>query len=143
MLKKPLILLLVVLMLGLLLAGCDSLPGGGAVQDAAQTAVCQALTGLDDVVGQLGEISADATVAEIQELVGRLEQPVGAVRSATERLTGDALTPLFAEYDKLVATVNELPADATLDEAQAEVQAGVDAVQAALAEARNTLNCSQ
>ena len=54
---------------------------------------------------------------DVKAFVGRLDEPVQAVRTAAERLNRQELDDLFAAYDDLVATVNDLSDGATLDQA--------------------------
>lgn len=141
--KRSITVLFAILTLGLLLTGCSSLPIPGAARDAAQDAVCQALDPLETVAGQLGEISADASVADVKALISKLDGPVQALWGAAGTLNITALDELFVSYDKLIGLVNELPEDATLDQAAAEVQAAVTEVQSALEMAGSALNCGQ
>ena len=88
-------------------------------------------------------MSMDASAADVKAFVVRLDEPVQAVRNAAERLNRQELNDLFADYDDLVATVNNLFDGATLDQAAGEVQTAVAKVQETLDSARSTLDCGQ
>ncbi len=143
MLGRMSTILIATFAVALLLVGCENLPGAGVVQDAAQAAVCESLDSLGSAVGEVSDMSMDASAADVKAFVVRLDEPVQAVRNAAERLNRQELNDLFAAYDDLVATVNNLSDGATLDQAAGEVQTAVAKVQETLDSARSTLDCGQ
>jgi hypothetical protein len=143
MLHRRTILFLLILLPVVLLAGCENLPGQGVVQDVAQAAVCESLDALGTAVAEVGEITAEANAADVKTLVGKLDGPVQAVRSAAERVDNAELNALFSSYDNLSARVAELPDDAAMDQAATEVESAVTDLQAALDSASASLGCGE
>jgi len=142
-LHRRTILFLLILLPVVLLAGCENLPGQGVVQDVAQAAVCESLDALGTAVAEVGEITAEANAADVKTLVGKLDGPVQAVRSAAERVDNAELNALFSSYDNLSARVAELPDDAAMDQAATEVESAVTDLQAALDSASASLGCGE
>jgi hypothetical protein len=139
--------LLVVLLLVMLgLAGCDTsqMPTMPALPSAAeaQKAVCDALTGINSGVASLGNLSPTSTVSEVKALKTQVDTWVQAIKAANQVLNRPNITELTTAYDNLVLQINSLPDGQAIGAtAEANIEAGVKTVQAAIAQARTALSC--
>jgi len=136
----PMVICMVVV--AVLLAGCANLPGQGIVKDAVQVAICESLDSLGVAMAQIDEISADSTTADVKALIGALDAPVQAARSAAEKLNRPELDALFSSYDDLTGKINDLQEGAKLDQAAEEVQNAVGDMQSAVDNASDSMKCS-
>ena len=124
----------------LALAGCGgNLPSVGD----AQQAVCEPLQSLVSTVDDLANLKVDATTNDVKELKAKVDAPLQTVRTINNTLKMQVVVDLLASYDKMTASINELPDNEPLGaDIRQQVQDGVADVQSALGQAANTLKCS-
>lgn len=121
---KRVIVLLVVA--ALLLTGC-----GQSGMSEAQTNFCAALTTFQDALKGLGEMPADAKVADLQALTDTADEAWAKVMEAGKSYTAAQTDQIDAAYQQLSQTLRSIPDDATLGLTAGSVTQAVQTVQAA------------
>jgi hypothetical protein len=93
-------------------------------------------------VASLGAIDAGTAVADVKALKARLDTAVQAIKAANTVLNRPGITDMTTAYDNLALQITGLPDGSTVSAtAEANIEAGVAAVQSALGQARTALSC--
>ena len=121
---KRLIVLLAIA--ALLLTGC-----GQSGMSEAQANFCGALTSFQDALKGLGEMPADAKVADLQALTDTADEAWAKVMEAGKNYTAAQTDQIDAAYQQLSQTLRSIPDDATLGITAGSITQAVQSVQAA------------
>ena len=122
--RKSTLLGLVILLLPLL-AGC------GTTVDSAKADFCSDLDAFSQSVGGLRDLHAGSTKEDLQGAIGDADQAWQDLKDSASKLEDVQLDALEAAYGDLKASIRDIPDDATLAEALANVK---DAAVAMLSE---------
>jgi len=111
--------------------------------DEAQQ-LCADLEALDSTVNQVAGADVDpnsTTIGDVQSAVGTLESEVAAVQDAEADLADSVKSDLQSAFDAFQSSVQDLPADDTLAEAGASIQAAAAQFQQAWEGVKSELSC--
>jgi hypothetical protein len=122
--RKSTLLGLVILLLPLL-AGC------GTTVDSAKADFCSDLDAFSQSVGGLRDLHAGSTKEDLQGAIGDADQAWEDLKDSASKLEDVQLDALEDAYGDLKASIRDIPDDATLAEALANVK---DAAVAMLSE---------
>ena len=113
--RKSTLLGLVILLLPLL-AGC------GTTVDSAKADFCSDLDAFSQSVGGLRDLHAGSTKEDLQGAIGDADQAWQDLKDSASKLEDVQLDALEAAYGDLKASIRDIPDDATLAEALANVK---------------------
>ena len=122
--RKSTLLGLVILLLPLL-AGC------GTTVDSAKADFCSDLDAFSQSVGGLRDLHASSTKEDLQGAIGDADQAWEDLKDSASKLEDVQLDALEDAYGNLKASIRDIPDDASLAEALANVK---DAAVAMLSE---------
>lgn len=121
--KRVIVLLAIA---ALLLTSC-----GQSGMSEAQSNFCGALTTFQDALKGLGEMPADAKVADLQKLTDTADEAWGKVMEAGANYKEAQIDQVDAAYKTLSQTLRSIPDDATLAVAAGSVTQAVQSVRTA------------
>jgi hypothetical protein len=128
---------LAVLLLGGILAACQPVPDTGA----AEAAVCTSLSTMKTAVGDLANTSATTTVGDLKEAHLNVQEAWSAVQGASATLDQAQVNELEDAFNSLGSAVNDIPDDATIQQASDSIQDELATVNTAWTDLNTAANC--
>ncbi len=126
-------------LLVLAVAGCTA-PVPTSVPDA-QAAVCTALEGLRTAVAQVGTVSADTTVEEVESIQAGIDTAVTTLERAVEAVPEAKIDGVKTAIEGLQGAVRTVAPSDTLGDAAESITTAAEGVVTAIEETQSTLSC--
>jgi chromosome segregation ATPase len=138
--RKALLFVIVVLMFATV-SGCIAPPTVEEAQqdvEMAETALCESIKAYAASLAAYDDISAETTVEQVDELNKAVATAHNTMTSAWANLQDEQVQAVESAVAELDAALNDVPAEATLGEVAANIQASANAVKEALAQLDET-----
>jgi len=112
-------------------------------QSAAEAAVCTSLQGFGAAVDQVESVQLGDPEANAQNIsVTRVKATWSGIQQSAKDLNEADADALGSSIDDLESAVEDLPTPLTVAQAKEQLQPQLDAVQSALTEMRNGIQCA-
>jgi hypothetical protein len=109
---------------------------------SAEAQLCDSISQLRDATAALGSLDLGSTRAELRETVDGIAVALGAVSEDLGAVVQGDVDAIQASFDEITRTVQALPTDAGLAEVLTTVEQALPALQAAVAEIGDNVDCS-
>lgn len=119
------------------LTGCSN----SDTQEEAESAVCTSLAEVKTAAAGVKSLDADSTVDEVQAAQGALKTAITGLRANAEDLNEADVAALEAAGDEIEKAVADVSGSDTLGEASASIQSSTTALDAAVTEIENGVQC--
>jgi len=129
--------LAVLLLLGGVLAACQPVPDTGA----AEAAVCTSLSTMKTAVAGLANTTSTTTVGELKDAKQSVTEAWTTVKASSTALDQARVNELEQAFNSLDTAVDDIPDDATIQQATDSIQDELAAVNTAWDGLNSAANC--
>ena len=126
----------------LLLLGSLAACSNSETQEEAESAVCTSLAQVKTAAADVKQLNANSTIDEVQAAEKALDTAIAGLRANAADLEQADLAALETAGDEIQKTVSNVSGSATLGEASTAIQNSTTALDAAVTEIQNGLQCN-